>query len=72
MGNCAATADEKEEVKVIKGTYLEYGGSFACDGKDTDSFKYVNFDKLPAFTANHKSLMAKVLTPVHTLKFKPV
>ena len=37
--------------------------SSLVDPKDTDEFKYINFTERPPFTALHKSLMRKVLTP---------
>ena len=43
--------------------YLDYGGLYLGDVKDTEDFKYVTFKELPQFTAAHKSLMAKHLTP---------
>jgi creatine kinase len=42
--------------------YLQYGGTFAGDRKDSKEFKYVHFDTMPAFSSEHKSLMSKVLT----------
>ena len=44
--------------------YLQYGGSYAGDDKDSGDFKYVSWDTVPTFTPAHKSLMAETLTPV--------
>eukprot|EP00286_Rhodomonas_abbreviata_P005851 CAMPEP_0181323514 /NCGR_PEP_ID=MMETSP1101-20121128/19834_1 /TAXON_ID=46948 /ORGANISM="Rhodomonas abbreviata, Strain Caron Lab Isolate" /LENGTH=206 /DNA_ID=CAMNT_0023431563 /DNA_START=83 /DNA_END=700 /DNA_ORIENTATION=+ len=52
--------------------YLKYGGTYAGDAKDNADFKYVTFDTLPAFTPEHKSLMAKFLTPELFEKLKDV
>ncbi len=52
--------------------YLKYGGAYLGDAKDTKDFKYVTFDKLPAFGPEHKSLMAKTLTPELFEKLKDV
>ena len=43
-----------------------------ADPKDTDDFKYINFTERPPFTALHKSLMSKVLTPEMWDKYKDV
>ena len=41
---------------------LQYGGAYSGDSKDTESFKYINFTSLPAFTLRHKSFVSKNLT----------
>ena len=43
-----------------------------ADPKDTDDFKYITFTERPPFTALHKSLMSKVLTPEMWDKYKDV
>lgn len=43
--------------------YLKFGGSYKGDPKDSSDFKYVIFDEIPKLTKDHKSLMAKTLTP---------
>ena len=40
-----------------------YGGVAMGDSKDTETFKYFTYPKMPKFTDKHKSLMAKTLTP---------
>lgn len=52
--------------------YLQFGGSFSGDAKDTDNFKYVTFTEMPKFTPAHKSLMSKTLTPELFEKLKDV
>jgi creatine kinase len=61
-----------EEIKNEDGTidlgkvedpYLKYGGSYADDAKNANDFKYVKWDSVPSFGPEHKSLMAKYLTP---------
>lgn len=61
----AELKDEEGKVDLAKITdpYLKYGGSYGGDLKDTKDFKYLTFSELPKFTAEHKSLMAKTLTP---------
>mmetsp|Transcript_27447 Transcript_27447/g.62223 ORF Transcript_27447/g.62223 Transcript_27447/m.62223 type:complete len:444 (+) Transcript_27447:74-1405(+) len=43
--------------------YLKYGGAYKGDLKDTPDFHYVTFEDAPKFGPEHKSLMAKTLTP---------
>ena len=44
--------------------YLKYGGSFnSSDAKNTPDFQYLQFDTVPQFGSEHKSAMAKHLTP---------
>jgi len=43
--------------------YLKYGGSYKGDPKDSKDFHYVIYDEIPKFGPEHKSLMAKTLTP---------
>jgi len=43
--------------------YLKYGGAYLGDSKDAADFKYLTFTDRPNFGAEHKSLMAKTLTP---------
>jgi creatine kinase len=47
---------------VINESYLQYGGAYLGDHKDTPDFKYITYDTLPQFTTAHKSAMAKHLT----------
>ena len=42
--------------------YLQWGGAYEGDLKDTDDFKYVTFHELPRFTPSHKSAMSRHLT----------
>lgn len=55
--------DGNIDLSKISDPYLQYGGSYAGDPKDTADFKYVTFAERPAFTDAHKSAMAKHLTP---------
>jgi len=59
-----ALKDEEGKVSLdeVLDPYLQYGGAYGGDLKDTVDFKYVSFTELPRFTSQHKSLMAKVLT----------
>lgn len=52
--------------------YLKYGGAYVGDAKDTPDFRYVTFDSVPTFGPEHKSLMAKTLTPELFEKLKDV
>lgn len=52
--------------------YLKYGGSYKGDPKDTPDFNYVTFESIPTFGPEHKSLMAKTLTPELFEKLKDV
>eukprot|EP01038_Epipyxis_sp_PR26KG_P014565 gene14565-19554_t len=52
--------------------YLKYGGEFEGDSKDTEAFKYVTFKECPKFEQEHRSLMAKTLTPELFNKLKEV
>ena len=52
--------------------YLKYGGAYLGDPKDTPDFKYVTFETMPKFGPEHKSLMAKELTPELFEKLKDV
>jgi hypothetical protein len=56
----------------VQDPYLQYGGHYAGDPKDTKDFRYVTFDTLPSFTPQHRSLMAKTLTPELFEKLKDV
>eukprot|EP01034_Spumella_vulgaris_P036422 gene36422-44924_t len=64
--------DGKVEFGKYEDPYLKYGGAYAGDLKDTPDFKYLTFDKVPAFTPAHKSLMSKVLTEEVFEKLKDV
>ena len=55
--------DGTVEAGKFEDPYLKYGGSYAGDPKDTDDFKYVTFTEVPKFTEQHKSAMARHLTP---------
>ena len=50
--------------------YLQYGGSYAGDPKDTPDFKYITFRDCPLFTPAHKSAMSRHLSRelFHSLK----
>jgi creatine kinase len=52
------------EIKLdeIQDPYLQYGGQYLGDRKDTKDFKYVIFNEIPKFSTKHKSLMSKILT----------
>jgi hypothetical protein len=56
----------------IEDPYLKYGGAYLGDPKDGPDFKYVTFNELPKFTPQHKSGMAKHLTPELFEKLKDV
>eukprot|EP01038_Epipyxis_sp_PR26KG_P016849 gene16849-23081_t len=66
--------DENGKVDLSKITdpYLKYGGNYSNDPKNTIGFKYIDFEKIPSFGTEHKSLMAKVLTPEVFEKLKDV
>lgn len=65
-------ADGKVDLSKVEDPYLQYGGSYAGDSKDSADFKYVTFTELPAFTDKHKSAMAKHLTAELFDKLKDV
>jgi len=50
-------------LKELHDPYLKYGGEYMGDVKDTKDFHYVTFHERPHFGPEHKSLMAKYLTP---------
>jgi creatine kinase len=52
--------------------YLQFGGKYADDPKNTSNFRYVHFDELPTFTPQHKSIMSRVLTKELFEKLKNV
>lgn len=54
--------EEEDENEELVDPYLQFGGAYEGDKKDTDSFKYISFTELPRFTPDHKSLLAKHLT----------
>lgn len=54
--------DDKVALEHIKDPYLMYGGRYQDDVKNSDTFHYVHFDHVPAFTEQHKSIMSRVLT----------
>lgn len=56
-------ADGKVALSKVSDPYLQYGGTYLGDPKDTADFKYVTFTEVPKFTDKHKSAMAKHLTP---------
>jgi creatine kinase len=77
LGGEAKYNEMKEEdgtmkLEKITDPYLQYGGAYAGDGKDSTDFKYVTWDAAPAFTEAHKSLMAKTLTPELFEKLKDI
>jgi creatine kinase len=55
--------DDKVHLRKVEDPYLAYGGHYESDPKDTNDFKYVTFNEVPKFSAKHRSLMSKVLTP---------
>lgn len=64
--------DGNLDLSKVTDPYLQYGGSYAGDAKDTKDFKYVTFIELPKFTEKHKSAMAKHLTQEVFDKLKDV
>mmetsp|Transcript_27784 Transcript_27784/g.26597 ORF Transcript_27784/g.26597 Transcript_27784/m.26597 type:complete len:475 (-) Transcript_27784:400-1824(-) len=56
----------------IADPYLQYGGAYGDDPKNSKDFKYVSFSELPKFTPAHRSAMAKYLTPEVFEKLKDV
>eukprot|EP01036_Dinobryon_divergens_P036533 gene36533-47592_t len=64
--------DGRVDLSKVADPYLQYGGSYAGDVKDTKDFKYVNWSTIPAFGPQHKSAMAKYLTPELFEKLKDV
>mmetsp|Transcript_23543 Transcript_23543/g.21418 ORF Transcript_23543/g.21418 Transcript_23543/m.21418 type:complete len:1061 (-) Transcript_23543:928-4110(-) len=42
---------------------LQFGGIYTVDEKNTDDFTYIYFDEYPKFTAEHRALLTKYLTP---------
>jgi len=77
LGGEAKYNELKEEDGTVKkdkfaDPYLQFGGAYAGDGKDSADFKYVTWDAVPGFTDAHKSLMAKTLTPELFEKLKDV
>ncbi|KAJ1449151.1 ATP:guanido phosphotransferase [Pelagophyceae sp. CCMP2097] len=57
-------------VKKLGKNALDFGGKAKGDAKDSADFDYLTYDKVPAFTDKHKSLMAKTLTPELFAKLK--
>jgi len=65
--------DGAVDLSKIEDPYLKYGGAYdETDSKNSNDFKYVKFDEVPKFSAEHKSLMSKVLTPELFDKLKDV
>jgi len=62
----------KLSLEKVQDPYLLYGGHYASDHKNGKDFKYVEFDRVPAFTPKHRSLMAKTVTPALFEKLKHV
>jgi creatine kinase len=65
-------AEGKVDLSAISDPYLKYGGAYLGDLKDTTDFKYVTFTDRPNLGPEHKSLMAKFLTPELFEKLKNV
>jgi creatine kinase len=64
--------DGNLDLSKVTDPYLQYGGSYAGDAKDTKDFKYVTFTEVPKFTDKHKSAMAKHCTAEVFDKLKDV
>eukprot|EP00341_Mesodinium_pulex_P004891 CAMPEP_0116947276 /NCGR_PEP_ID=MMETSP0467-20121206/37560_1 /TAXON_ID=283647 /ORGANISM="Mesodinium pulex, Strain SPMC105" /LENGTH=448 /DNA_ID=CAMNT_0004631365 /DNA_START=36 /DNA_END=1382 /DNA_ORIENTATION=+ len=65
--------DGNLDLSKVEDPYLKYGGAYDMeDPKNTNDFKYLKFDAVPAFTEAHKSAMAKHLTPEIFEKLKDV
>ena len=64
MGTCSSREQSAKQAAKQSDPYLIYGGEKIGDPKDTEDFQYVTFTEVPLFTKEHKSLMAKTLTPV--------
>jgi len=62
----------KVELSSIADPYLKYGGAYLGDPKDTSDFKYLTFTERPLLGPEHKSLMAKFLTPELFEKLKDI
>jgi len=60
--NALKDEDGNVDLSKVDDPYLLYGGYYAGDPKDGEDFKYLTFDKLPAFTDKHRSFVAKTLT----------
>ena len=65
--------DEKFQGTVVNGSismkklreidlYIKYGGLYNGDIKDTNDFKYLTFEEIPAFGPEHNSVMSNILT----------
>jgi creatine kinase len=60
---CCIPQYKENKIKTIESiNYLQYGGTFSNDLKNTNEFKYMVWSELPNFEAKHKSLMKKYLT----------
>lgn len=64
-------AEDHLTLEKIKDPYLQYGGHYAESKHDPD-FVYVEYDTVPVFTADHTSILSKVLTPDMFEKYKTV
>ena len=64
--------DGKLELAKFEDPYLQFGGAYGTDPKNTTDFKYVEYSEVPKFTDAHKSAMAKFLTPEVFAKLKDV
>jgi len=64
--------DGNLDLSKVVDPYLQYGGTYAGDPKDTKDFKYVTFTELPRFTEKHRSAMSKRLTEELFNKLKDV
>lgn len=53
----------------IHDPYLAYGGKYA-EAKHEEDFVYVDFEELPKFSADHKSVLSRILTTELFEKYK--
>ena len=65
--------DGTVDLSKIEDPYLKYGGAYNLDDpKNTKDFKYLVFNECPKFSPQHRSAMAKFLTPELFEKLKDV
>lgn len=62
--------EEEDEKEDLFDPYLQYGGAYYDDPKNTSDFSYIQFNEIPKFTSSHCGMVVKHLTPAVFNKLK--
>jgi creatine kinase len=62
--------EEEDEKEDLIDPYLQYGGAYYDDPKNTADFSYIQYNEMPKFTSSHCGMVVRHLTPAVFNKLK--